>query len=105
LVRAPPRGGPVGQAVSVAASAGWKTPRAVYSVGRVNCGVTVTGGVSVKAGVVPKAAEPLQSNSTNPDEPVTTEETFGVRVVQLLVSAGVVAGIAGKVCVKRVVAA
>ena len=34
-----------------------------------------------------------------------TEETFGLRVVQLLVIAGVVATIAGKVCVKRVVAA
>ena len=70
-----------------------------------NCGVTVTGGVSVKAGMVPKAAEPLQSNSTNPEEPVTTDDTLDVNVEQFEVRSAAVAGIAGKVCVKSVVAA
>jgi len=56
------------------------------------------------AGVVPNALVPLQSKPMNPELPVATEEVFGVRVVQLLVSAGV-AGIAGNVCVKRVFAA
>jgi len=58
----------------------------------------------VMAGVVPNALVPLQSKPMNPELPVATEEVFGVRVVQLLVSAGV-AGIAGNVCVKRVFAA
>jgi len=57
------------------------------------------------AGVVPKGIVPLQSKTTDPDEPDTTEETFGVRVTQLLVTTGDVAGIAGKVCVKSVVTA
>ncbi len=59
----------------------------------------------MNAGVVPNGLVPLQSNCTNPDEPAMTEATFGVRVAQLLVSTAVVAGIAGKVCVKSVVAA
>ena len=70
-----------------------------------NVGVSVDLTVTVKALVVPNGLAPLQSNSTNPEVPVMTEETFGVRVAQLLVIDGVVAIIAGKVCVKRVVAA
>ena len=61
--------------------------------------------LTVRAGVVPNGLGPLQSNWTNPDEPATTEATLDVRVAQLLVSTAVVAGIAGNVCVKRVVAA
>ena len=61
-------------------------------------------------GIVPSGLEPLQSNSADPDEPAATEESgwlFGVnavRVVQLTVIPDT-AGIAGKVCVKRLVAA
>jgi hypothetical protein len=58
----------------------------------------------VKAGVVPKVLAPLQSNATTPDPPVTTDETFGVKLEQWLVMA-VLAGIDGNVWVKRVVAA
>lgn len=74
-------------------------------MGRVNVGVIVVLTVTVKALVVPNGLAPLQSNSTNPEVPAMTEETFGVSVAQLLVSVGAVAVIAGKVCVKRVVAA
>ncbi len=58
----------------------------------------------LKAGVVPNVLVPLQSKETLPDEPVPTDATLDVRVVQLLVVPDT-AGIAGKVCVKRFVAA
>ena len=49
-----------------------------------NAGVIVNAAdwVMVKAGVVPKVLVPLQSNATTPDPPVTTDETFGVRLEQ-----------------------
>jgi hypothetical protein len=71
----------------------------------VNVGVAVVLTVTVKALVVPNGLVPLQSNSTNPEVPAITEETFGVRLVQLLVIVGVVAVIAGKLWVKSVEAA
>jgi hypothetical protein len=49
------------------------------------------------AGVVPKGIVPLQSKTIDPAEPVTTDEKFGVRVAQLLLTTAVVAGIARKV--------
>jgi len=59
---------------------------------------------TVKAAVVPNGLAPLQSKEAVPDEPTATEATLGFRVVQLLVIPDT-AGIAGKVCVKRFVAA
>ena len=59
---------------------------------------------TTKAKVVPNGLVPLQSKAAVPDDPVATEAMFGVKVVQLLVVPDT-AGIAGKVCVKRLVAA
>ena len=59
---------------------------------------------TVKADVVPNGLVPLQSKEAVPDEPVATEATLGVSVVQLLAVPDT-AGIAGKDCVKRFVAA
>ena len=59
----------------------------------------------MSAGVVPNGLVPLQSNWTNPDEPLTTDAVSGVKVAQLLVNNAVVAGMPGNVCVKRVVTA
>ncbi len=62
------------------------------------------GAFTEKAAVVPTGLAPLQSKTAPPDEPDVTEARFDVRVVQLLVMPDT-AVIAGKVCVKRVVAA
>ena len=77
-------------------------------------GVTVIvppGRFTLKAGVVPNGLVPLQSNSMDPEDPVAIEETGAlvtpskaVSAVQLTVIPDT-ADIAGKVCVKRLVAA
>ena len=78
---------------------------AVYPAGRVNWGVMLPATFSVRAGVVPNGLVPLQSNRTNPEVPVVTEDTLGVSAAQFEVRTAVVAEIAGNVCVKSVVAA
>ena len=78
---------------------------AEYPAGSVNWGVTLPATFSARAGVVPNGLVPLQSKRTNPEAPVTTEDTLGVSVAQFEVRTAVVAEIAGKVCVKSVVAA
>jgi hypothetical protein len=80
-------------------------PRAVYPLGSVNAGVTVTVDGATNADVVPNGLVPLQSKDMKPEEPVTTEATLGVSMEHFEVTAGVVAGIEGNVCVKSVVAA
>ncbi len=77
-------------------------------------GVTVIvppGRFTLKAGVVPNGLVPLQSNSMDPEDPAAIEETGAlvtpskaVSAVQLTVIPDT-AGIAGNVCVKRLVAA
>ena len=91
--------------VIVPAVAGLIEPSAVYPEGRLNDGVTGVAVFTTKAGVVPNAAVPLQSNTTIPEEPVTTDDRLGVNVAQFEVNAAVVADIVGNVCVKSVVAA
>ena len=77
-------------------------------------GVTVIvppGRFTLKAGVAPNGLVPLQSNSMDPEDPAAIEETGAlvtpskaVSAVQLTVIPDT-ADIAGKVCVKRLVAA
>jgi len=76
-----------------------------YPDGRVNDGVIAVPPFTTKAGVVPNADEPLQSNMTLPEDPETTDAAFGVKVAQFDVIAAVVEGMAGNVCVNSVVAA
>lgn len=77
------------------------TYRLVYPVGSVNVGIRVLPPLREKAEVVPKGLEPLQSKSTRPELPGEIDPISEVNVGQAVG----LAGIAGKVCVKRVVTA
>jgi len=70
-------------------------------VGSVNVGMRLLPPVREKAAVVPKGLEPLQSKSIRPELPGEIEAVSGVNVGQAVG----LEGIAGKVCVKRVVTA
>jgi hypothetical protein len=75
--------------------------RLVYPAGRVNTGVKLVAAPIEKAGVEPKDPE-LQSKKTDPEDPGVTAARLGFNTEQFEAGKG---GIAGIVCVKRVVAA